>query len=165
MTTIDIDFFFRRTPANVRKLRAIAAELEAVVLRQYYPVSGLWRIVCDIDGLQLDFMDAIHGIPSFDGLRSRATERHVGGARIVVAALADIIKSKKAAARPQDLAVLPVLERVLEQTTHDSRRQARNLREENDLAIRKMIRRRLALPFEQRTNFLRKKIGICSSAL
>jgi len=123
VTTIDIDFFFRRTPSNVRKLKAIADELEAVVLRPYHPVSALWRIARDLDGLQLDFMDTIHGIRSFEGLRRRAIEANIGGARILVATLADIIKSKKAAARPQDLAALPVLEKVLEQTTHDSRSQ------------------------------------------
>jgi len=37
------------------KLEAIASELEAVILRPYYPVSGLFRISRDIDGLQLDF--------------------------------------------------------------------------------------------------------------
>jgi predicted nucleotidyltransferase len=124
VTTVDIDFFFRRTPANVRKLKAIADELEAVVLRPYYPASALWRIVRDLDGLQLDFMDAIHGVRSFEGVRRRATEANIGGARILVAALADIIKSKKAAARPQDLAVLPVLEKALEEATHNPRSQA-----------------------------------------
>ena len=123
VTTIDIDFFFRRTPSNIRKLKAIADELEAVVMRPYYPVSALWRIVRDVDGMQLDFMDTIHGIRSFEGLRRRSTETRIGSARVLVAALADIIKSKRAAARPQDLAVLPVLERLLEQTTHKPRRQ------------------------------------------
>lgn len=41
----------------------------------------------------------------------------------------------------------------------------RNLRKASDLAVRDMIRRRLALPMEQRTNFLRKRIGIGSSCL
>jgi len=41
----------------------------------------------------------------------------------------------------------------------------RNLRKANDLAIREMIRRQLALPMDRRTNFLRKRIGICSSCL
>ena len=123
VTTIDIDFFFRRTPANVRKLKAIADELEAVVMRPYYPASAFWRIVRDRDGLQLDFMETIHGFCSFEGVRRRATEAQIGGARILVADLADIIRSKRAAARPQDLAVLPILEEVLEETTHDPRRQ------------------------------------------
>jgi hypothetical protein len=41
----------------------------------------------------------------------------LGDARILVAGLADIIKSKKAAGRPRDVAVLPVLEKVLEEAT------------------------------------------------
>jgi hypothetical protein len=39
------------------------------------------------------------------------------------------------------------------------------LKKENELAIRDLIRRRLALPVEQRMNFLRKRVGICSSCL
>jgi predicted nucleotidyltransferase len=125
VTTTDIDFLFCRTPANVRKLKAIAKDLEAVILRSYYPVSPLWRVVRDSDGLQLDFMDTIHGIRSFDGLRGRASEVRIGGVRLLVAALADIIKSKKAAGRPQDLAVLPVLKRSNEESSsHDPRRKA-----------------------------------------
>src|ERR1035441_8141049 len=105
VTTVDFDFLFRRTPANVRKLRAIAAELQAVLMKPYYPVSGWLRISRDEDGLQLDFMGEIDGIRSFEGLRKRALEVPLGEARILVAALADIIKSKKAAGRPRDLAV------------------------------------------------------------
>ena len=115
VTTVDFDFLFRRTPANVRKLSAIAAELDAVLMKPHYPVSGLLRISRDDDGLQLDFMGEIDGIRSFEGLRKRALAVSLGDARILVAALADIIKSKKAAGRPRDLAVLPVLEKVLEE--------------------------------------------------
>ena len=121
VTTIDLDFLFRRTPANIRKLKAIAGELEAVVLRPYYPVSPLWRIARDRDGLQLDFMEAIHGLRSFEGLRKRASPARIGNTDLLVASLADIIKSKKAAARPQDLAVLPILEKVLEEATAQNR--------------------------------------------
>ena len=59
----DFDFYFRRTPANVRKLRGLAADLEAVLMKPYYPVSGMLRISRDEDGLQLDFMGEIHGVP------------------------------------------------------------------------------------------------------
>ncbi len=41
----------------------------------------------------------------------------------------------------------------------------RKLRKTNDQAIRDLIRRRLVLPMDKRTNFLRKRIGICSSCL
>ena len=117
VTTVDLDFLFRKTPANLKKLKALAAELGAVILKPYYPVSGLFRIVRDSDGLQLDFMSAIDGVRSFEGLRSRALRVRFGEAAIHVAALADIIKSKKAAGRPRDLAVLATLEKAHEEST------------------------------------------------
>ena len=39
------------------------------------------------------------------------------------------------------------------------------LKKESDLALRDLIRRRLALPIEQRTNFLRKRVGFRASCL
>ena len=96
MTTIDIDFLFRKTPASMKKLKALAGSLDAFILRPYYPVSGLYRIARDEDGLQLDFMTVIDGI-------------------LTVAALSDIIKSKKSAGRARDLAVLDVLEKALDE--------------------------------------------------
>ena len=70
----------------------------------------------DSDGLPLDFMSAIDGVRSFEGLRNRASQVQFGKAALYVAALADIIKSKKAAGRPRDLAVLAALEKALEET-------------------------------------------------
>jgi hypothetical protein len=113
VTTIDIDFLFRRTPVNIRKLKAIADELGAVILQPFYPSSPLLRIMRDADGLQLDFMSEIDGIRSFEGLRKRAKKLTIGPFTVIAASLADIIKSKKAAGRAQDLAVLPVLESAL----------------------------------------------------
>ena len=65
VTTVDLDFLFRRTPASWKKLKALAADLEAVILKPQYPVSGLLRVMRDSDGLQLDFMTAIDGVRSF----------------------------------------------------------------------------------------------------
>jgi len=39
VTTVDIDFMFRKTPANLKKLKAVAQTLGAVILKPYYPVS------------------------------------------------------------------------------------------------------------------------------
>src|SRR4051794_2764693 len=83
VTTIDFDFLFRRTPANVRKLSAIAADLEAVLMKPHYPVSSMLRISRDDDGLQLDFMGEIHGVRSFEGLRKRALRVPIGDSRIL----------------------------------------------------------------------------------
>jgi hypothetical protein len=74
VTTIDLDFLIRKTPANLPKLRRIAKALGAVIFTPYYPVSGLFRLIRDDDSLQLDFMTGIHGVRSFNSLRSRATE-------------------------------------------------------------------------------------------
>jgi hypothetical protein len=117
VTSVDFDFMFRKTPVNVRKLNALAAALRATVPRPHDPVSDLIRVVRDQDGLQLDFMATIHGVRSFAGLRSRAMTIQLGEASLLVASLPDIIKSKKAARRPQDLAVLGVLEKTHEEAT------------------------------------------------
>jgi hypothetical protein len=83
-----------------------------VILRPYYPVSKLYRMVDDATGLQADFMPVIRGVRSFKGLRSRAVERRLDGLSVLIASLDDIIASKKAAGRDRDLAVLPVLEQT-----------------------------------------------------
>lgn len=113
VTTVDLDFMFRKTPANLRKLRRMADELDAVVLHPYYPASELYRIMRQRDGLQLDFMGKIHGIRSFEALRSRATIARFGRHSLAVASLKDVIRSKSAANRPEDRAALPVLRRTL----------------------------------------------------
>jgi len=120
VTTVDLDFFFRKTPTNLRKLKAIASGLQAVVLRPYYPASDMYRVVREADGLQLDFMATIHGIRSFEGLRARARTVEINGVTIRVASLADIVKSKRAARRPRDVAVLDVLETSLEEADRAS---------------------------------------------
>src|SRR4051812_2550253 len=104
VTTLDVDFMFRKTPANLKKLKAVAQTLRATILRPYYPVSELYRVVNDEQGLQLDFMAKLHGVRSFEGLRSRSVAVKFGEHELNVASLADIIKSKRAAGRDRDLA-------------------------------------------------------------
>jgi predicted nucleotidyltransferase len=125
VTTVDVDFLFRKTPRNLAKLRALAKRLRGTILTPYYPVSDLFRLVRDEDGLQVDFMSRIHGLRTFEGIRDRATSVEIDGMSMLVASLADIIRSKRAARRPQDLAVLPILERALEAQAppkHEARR-------------------------------------------
>lgn len=121
VTTVDFDFLFRRTPRNLVKLKALAKTLGAMLLRPYYPVSDLYRLVREDDGLQVDFRGTIHGVRSFAGLRDRSTAMDIGGSAIRVASLADVVKSKRAARRPRDLAVLDVLEKSLAKATKPKR--------------------------------------------
>jgi hypothetical protein len=113
VTTVDFDFMFRVNSLNLAKLKRFATRLEAVILRPYYPASNLYRVVNDERGLQADFMPAIHGVKSFNSLRSRAEKVELAGRPLWVADLADIIASKRAAGRSQDKAVMDVLEATL----------------------------------------------------
>jgi hypothetical protein len=122
VTTVDIDFF--QTPANIKKLKAISDELKGVILRPFYPVDDLFRIMRDLDTLQIDFMPTVAGVGSFEGMRKRATRVNFDGYHLSVASLADIIKSKKAAGRPKDLAVMHVLENTLAETANHKKDEA-----------------------------------------
>ena len=114
VTTLDVDFMFRKSPANLKKLKAVARTLEASILKPFYPVSDLYRVVNDERGLQLDFMGRLDGIRSFESLLSRSSAVDFGGHVLRIASLTDIVKSKRAAGRNRDLAVLDVLEKTLE---------------------------------------------------
>jgi hypothetical protein len=113
VTTLDFDFMFRETPGTIRKLKRVAKDLGAVILRPFYPASSLFRLVNDDAGLQLDFMPILHGVRSFESLRSRATPVKFGSVALLVADLQDVVRSKRAANRPRDRAVLGILEATL----------------------------------------------------
>ena len=125
VTTLDIDFMFRKTPLNMKKLKAVAHTLRATILKPYYPVSDLFRVVNDEQGLQLDFMTRLHGIRSFEGLSSRANSMDFGQHQLLVTARAD---NENAVAA---------------------------LAEKTERSIIDQIRRLLALPMNKRTKFLR----------
>jgi predicted nucleotidyltransferase len=117
VSTIDIDLFFRKTPANMQKLKRVAEALEAVILRPYYPVSALFRLQRDRDGLQIDFMGQIDGVKSYESVRGRAASYEIGGQKLLAASLDDIIRSKRAAGRGKDLAVIDILEKTRDEET------------------------------------------------
>jgi len=128
VTTVDFDFLFRKTAVSLKKLKSVAVALRGVILRPYYPASDLYRIVRDDDGLQVDFMATVHGLRSFEGVRDRATTVEMTGAPLRIASLADIIKSKRAAGRPRDLAVLEILELAREEEARQPARAPRRRR-------------------------------------
>jgi hypothetical protein len=76
--------------------------------------------VNDDRGLQADFMPSVHGVRSFNSLRSRAETIELAGCRLRVAHLSDIIASKRAAGRPRDKAVLDILEATLREKSKAS---------------------------------------------
>ncbi len=124
VTTLDFDFMFRKCHPNLAKLKRFSSELGATILKPYYPVSELYRVVNEDCGLQVDFMGQIHGISSFASLRSRAEKRLVGGLPMWLADLADILHSKRAAGRARDRAVMEILQTTLHEKEAAKKRQA-----------------------------------------
>jgi hypothetical protein len=80
------------------------------------PVSELSRVEW-IEGrlavpIEIHY-DRIAGGLTFSSIRSRAQLVRVGNEKLVVADLRDVIRSKQAAGRPKDRAVLPILRDTL----------------------------------------------------
>jgi predicted nucleotidyltransferase len=126
VSTIDIDLFFRKTPRNMQKLKLVAGTLGAVILRPYYPVSALFRMQRERDGLQIDFMGRIDGVQSYEGVRRRAGVYEIGGWKLLAASLEDIIRSKRAAGRGKDLAVIDILEKTRDEEAIVKEREQRD---------------------------------------
>lgn len=120
VTTVDFDFYFRKTSRNMRKLKALTRLLNAILLRPYYPASDLYRLVRETDGLQADFMATIDGVRSFASLRADSAPVDFGGHSLLVANLAAVVRSKRAAGRPRDKAVLDILEAALDEQARHS---------------------------------------------
>jgi hypothetical protein len=104
------------------------------------------------------------GIRSFEALRSRTRVVQFANARLRVADLADIVKSKKAAG-PATWRPCPRWRRRLPKRRITRKARLAALKKESDAALRDQIRRLLALPMERRTHFLRKRIGLRMSCL
>ena len=112
LTTDDMDVLIRDTPANRIKLHDLEKRLggKAVVVS---PLSSALRITTRHANLDILF-DEIPGGLGFQGLRARSARIDLGDAVAVVASLEDIIASKEAAARPKDIAQLPILKDTLQ---------------------------------------------------
>jgi hypothetical protein len=113
VTTQDIDLFIRDTRLNRRKVARFAKAIGGSAPTR---VSGLGDVEW-IEGelavpVEIHY-DRISGGLTFSSVRSRAQLVPVGDERLAVASLTDVIRSKKAANRPKDRAVLPILRDTL----------------------------------------------------
>jgi hypothetical protein len=135
--TIDVDFLIRGGSSDRKKLSAIAADLAAELDRPFFPVSKVMRLLDHDEALQAYFVSADRRSLSFAEVWQRSESMPVGSVGVRVAALADIERIEAMAGWRRDRALI----------VHD------------------MIRRRVAAPIERRTNFLRRRVGICSTAL
>lgn len=112
VTTQDFDFLIRPSPQFRTKVARLAEILHASVSTPYYPVSNVVRLR-NQNGLIIDLLPRMSAIRSFESLRSRSDTVRMGDESMRIASLDDIVRSKRAAGRPKDLAVLPILEEVL----------------------------------------------------
>jgi len=111
--TADADITPARDAANLENLAAALRELEARVYTEDAPdglafdISApalaraeLWNLVTAAGRLDVVFTPA--GTKGYDDLKASALRYQVFGVELHAAALRDIVRSKKAAGRPQD---------------------------------------------------------------
>lgn len=113
VTTMDLDFYYRDTLVNRKKLIAVANQVNAKLTQPFPQLSSLYRLDYGSVDFHVDFLSVAAGISSIASLRSRSTTVAMEGSKLLVASLADIIKSKREAGRPKDKAVLDALEKTL----------------------------------------------------
>jgi hypothetical protein len=122
IVTRDIDVCYRRADANLVRL--------AEALQPFHPQlrdlpEGLPNLVdvhslrlgtnftLTADGQSLDLLGVMSGIGGYDDIIARAVAMEIGDQTVQVLSLEDLIKTKRAAGRPKDLAVIPTLEATL----------------------------------------------------
>lgn len=118
--TNDADIFPAPDHDNLGRLAAALRDLDAHVRSPETPdglpfdphpdlLAGMAMLNLTTRCGDLDIALEPAGLGPFASVRTAAVEFDLGGARVAVAALADIIRSKEAADRPKDRATLPLL--------------------------------------------------------
>jgi predicted nucleotidyltransferase len=130
--TTDVDIVPEEALRNLKRLSAALQELNARI-RVAGEVEGvpfghdaeslmrvrIWNLVTDRGNLDITFQPS--GTYGYEDLRRDAVRMRVRGVDVPVAALADVIRSKEAAGRERDRAILPTLRRLLDQQKADER--------------------------------------------
>jgi len=124
--TYDVDLAAEQTDTNLMRLAQALNELGAVRYTDREgplgePAAG--RFIEDVEQFAspLGYIDVLRWIPiagGYEQLVGRAEPIEVGGVRVLVAALADVIASKEAADRPKDRAQLPALHALRDELDH-----------------------------------------------
>lgn len=123
IVTQDLDLCYRRTSDNLSRL---AQALSPFQLRLRGLPEGVPNVfderslqlgmnfTLEAEDESLDLLGEMSAIGGYDAIVGRAIEMGVAGHTVKVLALEDLIRTKRAAGRPKDLAVLPVLEATLQ---------------------------------------------------
>ena len=118
--TFDIDFTPARTTDNYTRLDKALTELKAKIRIKDAPYEltfdhspssvahiDMLNLTCEFGDFDLSFVPS--GTTGYDDLARSAHTILIGDVSARVADLSDVIRSKRAAGRPKDLAVLPIL--------------------------------------------------------
>ena len=123
--TRDLDVTPLRTDDNLARLSAALTELDARVRAEGAPADGVrfahdaaslgsvetWNLLTRFGELDVTFTPS--GTTGYDDLRREAVEVSLRGTPVLIASLADIVRSKSAANRDKDRRALPVLRELL----------------------------------------------------
>lgn len=123
--TTDVDIVPEEALQNLDRLSTVLRELNARIRvageEEGIPFGHdaesllrvrIWNLVTDKGNLDITFVPS--GTRGYEDLRRDVVSMRVRGVDVPVASLADVIRSKEAAGRERDRAVLPTLRRILE---------------------------------------------------
>jgi len=99
------------------------------------------------------------GVGSYNSLRARAKAIPIDDEQFLVEPLVGAVTGKRTIARQ------PTAKKDSKQPVKRRKKNLEALKCKSDLGLRNQIRRLLAKPPEERTNFLRKRIGLRGSCL
>jgi hypothetical protein len=122
--TTDVDLVPMEARENLDRLSAALKELHARIRVTGEPEGvpfdhsaeslarvRVWNLQTDAGDLDITFEPS--GTRGYDDLRRDAVSVHLRSGAVIVASLADVIRSKEAADRPRDRAALPGLRALL----------------------------------------------------
>ena len=122
--TTDVDVVPQEARENLERLSAVLNEIHARIRVADEPDgvpfdhSGeslarvrAWTLQTDLGDLDITFEPS--GTQGFEDLRRGAIVMHLRSGDVIVASLADVVRSKEAADRPRDRAALPGLRALL----------------------------------------------------
>lgn len=124
--TNDADILPYNDPDNLERVGAALRDLEARLRVDGNPngvpfdphpslIASMAMLNMTTRCGDLDLTFTPSGLDGYSGVRKRSVAFEVGGLRLHVACLADIIRSKEAADRPKDHATLPILHALQEE--------------------------------------------------
>jgi hypothetical protein len=129
VVTRDLDLCYRRTPANIARLvaalrphsprpRGFPADLPFVFDDRTVQLGSNFTLELGVEAL--DLLGEMSGVGGYEQIIANAVEVEYAAVKVKVLSLDDLIKTKTAAGRPKDLAVLPELQAlVAEKKQHD----------------------------------------------